>query len=755
MIRWIQNVSKKWLVTTVAVIAVIAVVGVTIMYGGWGKGTQSSSGAQPSKGGQQRGGPRSFPVQTQIVTMQDVGGSQVFNGSINPQFTTNVSSRVSGRVTELMVKVGDRVKTGQPIAKIDTTQIQQQIEQSQSSLALSQANLQKAAHDQANGQLAAQRTNEVNKAGYDKTLQDAQNAVATVQQQVAVAQVNYNKAISDQQNAIAAAKQAVTVNQQALSNAVNSYNQALTTAQNNLNSTQDSLQNSQISSTNSLESLQLAAQQAAVNYQNTVNNGKSTSSDIAAALQKLQSAQLALQQAQESPASSVSTAQSALTKAQADLAAAQNSQTVVTAQEQLNSSLLALSTAQNNLSVITDTNQQSLQSAQLAAKNAQTTYENSVKNVQAQLSKDEQAYNVASSTDSVEVSQASYQQASTNLKVLQEQLQDGVLMSPVDGVVTALNTPVGQNAGNNGSIVSVAALDPVIATVNVSEANIGKIKVGMNMKVNVPTLNKSFDGVVSAVRPTLDPTTKSYGVDVKVTDPKNELLPGMFATSSLTSEGRKAIMIPANAVINQASGNAVYIVQDGKAKKVAVKIGTMTSSQFEITSGLKEGDELVVMGQELLSDKAAVQVVQPGQEGQAAPNGQQGGKGGQGGQQQGGQGGQSGQQGGKNGQSGQQGGKNGQSGQNGQGGQSNGQNGQSGQDNQNGQRQHRGQNGQGAPNGQDNQSSQDSQSGQNARRQQNNQNGQNGQSGGQADPGDAPAGNGSSSGQGAKAGGGQ
>ncbi|UUZ85438.1 efflux RND transporter periplasmic adaptor subunit [Paenibacillus sp. P26] len=518
MIRWIQNVSKKWLVTTVAVIAVIAVVGGTVMYGGWGK---QSQGADPAKGGQQqRGAPRQFPVETQTVKMQDVGGGQIFNGSISPQYTTNVSSRVSGRVTELMVKVGDRVKTGQPLAKIDTTQLQQQIEQSQSAVALSAANLQKVAHDQQNGQLSAELTNEVNKAGYDKTLQDAQNALVAAKQQVAVAQANYNKAISDQQNAIAAAKQAVTVNQQALNNAINTYNQAVTTAQNNVNSAQDALQNSQISSTNSIESLQLAVEQAAINLQNTQGNGKSTSTDIAAAQQKLQVARLALQQAQESPASALSTAQNNLTKAQADLAAAQNSQTVVTAQETLNSGLLALATAQNNLAVITDTNQQTLQSAQQSAKNAQASYDISVKSVQAQANKDEQTVNAAKSTDSVEVSKAQYEQASTNLKVLQEQLNDGVLSSPVDGVVTAINTPVGQNAGTQASIVSIAALDPVLATVNVSESSIGKIKVGMDMKVDVPTLGKSFDGVVSAIRPTLDPTTKSYGVDIKVNDPK-------------------------------------------------------------------------------------------------------------------------------------------------------------------------------------------------------------------------------------------
>ncbi|WP_186445835.1 efflux RND transporter periplasmic adaptor subunit [Paenibacillus cremeus] len=669
MIRWMQNVSKKWLITTIAIIAVIAVVGVTVLNGGLKKPTQGT--AAGSGQGNQRAAARQFAVETQVVKMQEVTGGQVFTGSITPQYTTNVSSRVAGRVTDVMVKVGDVVKVGQPLAKIDTSTLEQQVAASQASVAVSAAQYQKAQSDQASGLATAEKQLAVQQANLNKALMDQQNTVAAAKQQVALSQANYNKALSDQQNAIATAKQQVAISQQNLTNQINTYNQNLTTAQNTLSAQQDTLQGQQNTSSNSTSSLQLAVQQAALAYTQALSKGVKT--DIDTALAKLQAAELSYDQAQQTPSTSVITAQSALTKAQADLASAQSSTIVQTAQEQLNRDLLALTTAQNNLQIIQDSNQQSLQKDQLSLASTQAAQDTNLNVTKAQVASSEQALVNAKATDSLTVSSAQYQQAQVALKNLQEQLQDGVLNAPLDGVVTAIGTPVGQNVANNGNLITIATMDPVQATVNVSEANIGKMKVGMAMKVDVPTLGKSYDGTIASIHPTLDSVTKSYGVDIKINDPKHELLPGMFASSSTKSEGRKAIMVPADAVLSQPSGNAVFIVgQDGRAKKVTVKVGTLTSAMFEITSGLKEGDEVVVKGQELLSDKAAVQVVQPGQEGktqqgQGQGQGQQG-QGQQGQRPQGQQGGQ-GQQG-----QGQQGGQQGQRPQ-GQGGQQSGQEG--------------------------------------------------------------------------------
>lgn len=612
-----------------------------------------STAAKP--GANARTGARQMSVETQVVKLSDIGGGQVFTGSITPAFTTNLSSKVNGRVTSIDVSIGDKVKAGQAIAHIDTTTLAQSIEQTKSDLAVSEVQYNKVVNDQANSLAVAQKALAVQQAAYEKTINDQKNSVA-------LSQIQLNNAINTQQSSIESAKQNVSSSQVSFSKAQSDAATSVTIAQTNLNSQLDSLLTSQ---SNNIASAQLTVQQAVMAYNFAAQSG----SGLDAALNKLQTSQLALQQAQQAQYKDTQTAQQSLTSLQNALLTAQSSQAVQVAQEDLNAKLLALANTQASAAA-----QIELSRTQLAQ--TQSTQEITKNSAAATLDQSKQAVKSAQATDSIQVSAAQLQQTQTKLKLLSEQLQDGVLTSPVDGIVSAVLVPVGQNTGQS-AVVSIAAFDPVLATVNVSEASIGKIIAGLPMAVNIPTLKKTFEGTVYTVHPTMDATSKSYYVDIKLDDANHELLPGMFASSSLKSEGKQSIVVPADAVLSQPSGNAVFIVKDGKASKVLVKVGVMTSSSFEITNGLKVGDELVIKGQELLSDNVPVQVGQAGQGAGAAGAGKGQGQGAQGqGQGQAGQGRAGGQGGG---QGGAQAGKNGQGGQsqNGQGAQA-GQNGQSG-----------------------------------------------------------------------------
>lgn len=409
---------------------------------------------------------RTIPVEVESVKMSTISQGNMYTGSITPVAISNISSKVSGKVTSLSVNVGDHVHTGQPLASIDTSALKQQLEQTQSTVSTSQAQLKKAQSDHDASAAAAEKALEVSKTQYDK------------------AQSDYNTALTNAQNAVALAQQ---------------------------------------------------------NLDNAQNNPPKT----------------------QGQGASIAQLQGSLQQAQAQLAAAQNSQVVQVAQKQ---------------------------------------YE------QAQ-----QAYQSALSTSGISVSQAQLQQAQTSVQVINEQIQDGTLTSPVDGIVTAINTPAGQMSGGQASILTIASPD-MEATVNVPESNIGKISNGANMTITIPTLGKTFTGTVKDVHPTLDPTTKSYGVDISVSDPNHQLLPGMFAEASLSSDGKQGLTVPADAVLNDVGGNSVFVVQNGKAKKVSIQLGDMTSTQYEVTQGLQKDDQVVIQGQDLLSNGVRVQIVQPGQE---------------------------------------------------------------------------------------------------------------------------------------------
>ncbi|MCC2686026.1 MAG: hypothetical protein K0R75_2925 [Paenibacillaceae bacterium] len=579
---------------------------------------------------------RTMPVVTETVKMADVGGSQIFMGSVAPEYTTNVSSKVTGRVTDLLVKVGDKVTEGQALAKIDTSTLEQQIATSYNSLTISQAQYQKALTDQANSLSSAENALAMQKLQYAKSQNDQQNAIASAKMSVELSKTALEKAKRDQQNSVNSARQSLASAQAQLAKAINDANNSVANAQNSLNTAQDSLNSTQTSVDNSSQSLQQIYDQAKQAYSdaadvNTVNPTAANKKAMDDAFSKFKAAELTLNQSLQGTDPKVVSAQNAVNKAQADLTSALNSQTVQIQQEALNKSLQDLANAQ---AASTDTQELQLNQSQMSLSNTIATQEINANTSKQQLTQAEQALKNAQNSESLKISEAQLKQAETNYNNLLQQLQDATVVSPVEGVVTALGTPIGQNATGQSVIATIAAIDPLVVSVGVSESKINQFTVGMAMVVHIPTLDKTFDGTVKQVRPTLDATTKSYGVDITISDPKHQVLPGMFAETSLKSEGRKAIMVPADAVLNQPSGNASFVVVDGKAKKVSVTIGAVSSTTFEITKGLKEGDKLVVQGQELLSNNVAVEEVDPN-----APPSQ-----GQGGQRQQGQG-QQGQQG--------------------------------------------------------------------------------------------------------------
>jgi multidrug efflux pump subunit AcrA (membrane-fusion protein) len=101
-------------------------------------------------------------------------------------------------------------------------------------------------------------------------------------------------------------------------------------------------------------------------------------------------------------------------------------------------------------------------------------------------------------------------------------------------------------------------------------------------------------------------------------NPGHVLKQGMFAEVHIITESReKALTVPVDAVIQRAGENYVFTVVDGKAKENKVKTGISDTKLIEITEGLAEGDQVIVLGQQSLVDGSQVTVQGGGSTGQA------------------------------------------------------------------------------------------------------------------------------------------
>ena len=546
-------------------------------------------------------------VQVQTVGLSNLPVGSSFLGSITPYIQTTLAPGAQGSLASVNVRPGQVVHQGEVLATLSgaaAVPAQNAAEQAGASLTNAQVQYQDALALY-NDHLSA-----------DQQVANAQSAVNQQKAALQTAQVNLQKAQVQEQAALGggstpqdlSALQAVLqADQQQLTAA----QKQLDIAQSNEKSAQDAYTAAQQAYGNiTADQVTQAAQkyqQETSYYQSWQSGGFAGQNPYTAAFQSAQSAYQALNTGYNalqtaktqynSAVQAVSTATAGVASAQAQLASAQknmadaNPASGTNAAQQAKLTLAAAQAAYNQTKAQYDAAVSSL---------------NLAKQMAADRTQEKQALDQASNT--LRQNQVSYQTAQSSLQV---QLQNGQVISPISGVVQSVGAQVGQSVGPQTQLITLASDNPVMATVDVPPNEIAKMKPGVGMSVDVPNLSQTFSGRVLDVHPQLDASTNEYPVDVIIDGEHPELLPGLQVEAQLTqSGGQKVILVPADAVLSLQSGaQEVFVLNGNKVHSRIVQVGDMTSTQYEITGGLKVGDKIVVQGQNLLSDGDTVKVV--------------------------------------------------------------------------------------------------------------------------------------------------
>lgn len=195
-------------------------------------------------------------------------------------------------------------------------------------------------------------------------------------------------------------------------------------------------------------------------------------------------------------------------------------------------------------------------------------------------------------------------------RTLRNVRENTVLVSPINGMVTARNYDPGDMTGSM-PILTVAQVEPVKIVINISESELSKVAKGMPAEVRFDTYgDELFNGTVTMVSPTVDVNSRTFGAEVTVRNPDNRILPGMFGRVKLNLGVADHVVVPDRAVVKQpGSGNHfVYVYSDGKVSYNKVELGQRLGDAYELLSGVESGSQVVVSGQARLADGAAVEV---------------------------------------------------------------------------------------------------------------------------------------------------
>lgn len=191
-------------------------------------------------------------------------------------------------------------------------------------------------------------------------------------------------------------------------------------------------------------------------------------------------------------------------------------------------------------------------------------------------------------------------------------MENTVLVSPINGVVTARNYDPGDMTGSL-PVLTVGQLSPrVKVMINVSETDLSLVRRGMHVKVSFDAYpDEDFTGTIARVYPTVDPATRTFQVEVSIDNPKERILPGMFGRVEFNLGTSNRVVVPDRAVVKQTgSGNKyVYVLHGKRVSYERVELGRRLDTSYELLSGVNDGDTVVISGQSRLADGVEVEVM--------------------------------------------------------------------------------------------------------------------------------------------------
>ncbi len=462
------------------------------------------------------------------------------------QFNLSFGSKT--KVTQINVQVGDTVKAGQILAQLDTKDINQQIVQSKAALSISQEKLIQLQQGPTQAQLAS-----------------AQDAITKANSSLYNAQVNLQN-LKNNPDANSVALQQAT---NALNSAQASYNAAkaqldqqnagpnsadLQAAQAQVSSASAAWSQAQTaaSAATTNQSLQVAAQQAYSNYLSALSR---------------------LSDLQNPPTTAILQAQSGLQQAAASLYNAQ----------------VSLNNVKNN----PNANDQAIQQATNSLNGAQADY-NSAKAQLDELNAGPASTDLLTAQDQVAQNQAS-------LTTVEDSLNDAEIVAPVDGIVTAVNGQLGEYPASGAFITLMATSSDIQVNVPVDEADIGGVKVGQAVQLNLPAYpDKTFNGSVTQVAPVATTANNVTTFSVTVTAPNTNNLakPGMSANVAIiVAQKQNVLVVPSEAVQDTGTEQVVMVPPTSgstRPQRKVVKIGVDDGTNAEVQQGLADGDQVII-----------------------------------------------------------------------------------------------------------------------------------------------------------------
>jgi Cu(I)/Ag(I) efflux system membrane fusion protein len=156
--------------------------------------------------------------------------------------------------------------------------------------------------------------------------------------------------------------------------------------------------------------------------------------------------------------------------------------------------------------------------------------------------------------------------------------------------------------------VRIAPLEKVWVEADVYEQDLPQVKQGLPVEVTLPYLpGKKYAGRVGYIYPALEGKTRTGRIRIELPNPGLELKPDMYADVRFVMKGGERLQVPESAVLYTGPRRLVFVdLGEGRLKPQEVKLGLKGEDTFEVTEGLKPGDQVVTSGNFLIAAESRI-----------------------------------------------------------------------------------------------------------------------------------------------------
>lgn len=620
-----RSLLGTWAGRAIAGVGVVVIVGGVVIAPRIGSGTPAAQ------------------IRTAPVARGSITQSVTISGAVDASAQVRLSFPAAGRLTQVLVGVGQRVTAGQPLARLDITDLATSVRQAEGSLASAQARYDSTIAGLSVTDLA------IAKASLDDARRSLEDAKRTTASDLTAADAALSKAKTtylSAQTSFSALTGGILADAQTYQSAIARIRADVVALRDELDATDrgvlrgavDSLegaaQDLATAETHATWTLQTAAAEygatttavlgAVATFDRAIAGGTDPSpagAILASAEYSFETAASRLTAALDAPGGEIGRAETAvasayavLTSTEADLDSDSSLndarsdivrvQIAIEAEQQLASTIRGRVTQANgSLASLSDSISGGYVNALQAHASARDRAATTLADRASSLRSAELSYaktTAAPKETDITSAYASLLQAEASLEKARNDLAGATLTAPTSGVVASISGQIGETvSGGAAGFIVLADTSALVLHGTVGEAEVATLEVGQVATVGVDAVGTgaSMTGKVTVIDPvaTIQQGVPVYGVDVRIDIPATAVRAGMTGTATVIVANKPDVLTVPNLAVRSSGGRRfVQILREGKVEDATVAFGISNETVTEVTEGLQEGDQVIL-----------------------------------------------------------------------------------------------------------------------------------------------------------------